>query len=152
MPKTPNTLQRQLESMVKELSELRALKMAHAQLSGAYESLTKIVEKATGFSMGRPRGPGRPRGTGAAPRAKGGKRFRSSAAAVQKAYAAIAAKAGKEWVTKEDLCKAAGYRPAQVAAAWKRLMEGYKDAEGKMVKAVLESNGSRGLKGRYRRR
>ncbi|MBM4112456.1 MAG: hypothetical protein FJ253_03630 [Phycisphaerae bacterium] len=152
MPKSSNSLQRQLESMVKELSELRALKVAHDQLSGAYENLTKLVARATGFSLGRPRGPGRPKGSGAVRRSRGGKRYRSSAAEVQKAYAALASKAGKDWITKEQLCKAAGVKPASVAAAWKRLMEGYKGSDGKMVKPVLESNGSRGLKGRYRKR
>ncbi len=142
--------------MVKELSELRALRTAHARLTSDYAHLAKLVAKATGATVGR--APGRPRGsgagarTGAARRGKGGKRFRTSAAAVQKQYAALAAKAGKEWVTKDALCKAAGYKPAQVVAAWKRLMEGYTGADGKEVKPILESNGSRGLKGRYRRR
>lgn len=151
MPKSSSSLQSQLESMVKELTELRALRVAHERLSTAYENLSRLVSKATGLGGGRTRGPGRPKGSGVR-RPKGGKRFRSSAAAVHKAYAALAAKAGKEWMTKEQLCKAAGYRPEQVAAAWKRLMEGGKDAEGKMVKPLLESNGSRGLKGRYRKR
>lgn len=146
--------------MVAELKELRALKTAHHALSSSYDELTKMISRVAGATIGGGRPRGRPAGSGgkgarkgkAAARRAGGKRFRSSASDVQKAYDAIAAKATKEWATKEALCKAAGYKPAQVAAAWKRLMEGGKSADGKSVKPVLESNGSRGMSGRYRRR
>jgi len=160
MPKASNSIHRHLKSLVEELTELRALKAAHQQLSQSYNELTRLVARVTGASVGTGRGPGRPKGSGkkaaskgaGARKSKGGKRYRSSAAEVQKAYDAILAKAPKEWATKESICKAAGYKPAQVAAAWKRLMEGGADANGKTVKPSLESNGSRGLAGRYRRR
>lgn len=144
--------------MVTELKELRALKTAHKALTQSYDDLTRLISRVAGATIGGGRPRGRPAGSGkksgrkAAGRRTGGKRHRSSAADVQKAYDSIAAKASKEWATKEALCKAAGYKPGQVAAAWKRLMEGGKNADGKSVKPVLESNGSRGLSGRYRRR
>lgn len=148
--------------MVKELSELRTVKAAYDRLSESYSDLTRLVSRVTGVSLGTaPKKRGRPvgsktknkaTGAGASGARKGGKRFRSTAADVQKAYDALAAKATKEWMTKDAICKAAGYKPAQVAAAWKRLMEGGKDGDGKSVKPLLESNGSRGLQGRYRRR
>lgn len=152
MPRT--SVQRSLESLVKELSELRATKAAYDKLEKAHVELSRLVAKVTGAAVGARRGPGRPaKAPGAARRrGKGGKRFRSSSADVQKAYESLASKAGKEWVTKDQLVKAAGLKSGQVAAAWKRLMEGYKTADGKAVKPVLESNGSRGLKGRYRKR
>jgi len=160
MPKKANSLQKHLESMVKELSELRAVKAAHDALAQSYNDLTRMIAKATGMNFAGGKRPGRPagpsRGTAKAKKVSrkgsGGKRFRSTAADVQKAYDALASKVAKEWMTKEAICKAAGYKPAQVHAAWKRLMEGGKGADGKTVKPLLESNGSRGLQGRYRRR
>lgn len=160
MPKTSNSVHRHLQSLINELTELRAVKSAYENLSKSYNELTRLVARVTGVNLGTGRGPGRPKGSknrntlARTPgrRGKGGKRYRSSAAEVQKAYEALAAKATKEWKTKEEICKAAGYRPEQVVAAWKRLMEGGKDADGKPVKPLLESNGSRGLSGRYRRR
>lgn len=143
--------------MVKELTELRAIKAAHEKLAQSYNDLSRLVARVTGVAMSsapaaKTRKPGRPVGSKSKPTGSGGKRFRSTAADVQKAYEALVAKTTKEWMTKEDICKAAGYKPAQVAAAWKRLVEGGKDASGKAIKPILESNGSRGLQGRYRRR
>lgn len=146
--------------MVKELSELRAIKVAYAKLSQSHNEITRLIGRVTGMgtasAASAPRKRGRPVGSvnkaPAAAKRSGGKRFRSTAADVQKAYDLLASKASKDWMTKNEICKAAGYKPAQVAAAWKRLMEGGSTADGKTVKAVLESNGSRGLKGRYRRR
>ncbi|MBX3354372.1 MAG: hypothetical protein KF724_01585 [Phycisphaeraceae bacterium] len=164
MPQAPS-IQRHLESLFKELSELRAVKAAHDQLTQSYNDLARFISRAAGLNTtiarkagpaGTGRKPGRPKGSVSKPSAgrkrAGGKRFRSTAADVQKAYDALAAKATREWATKEAICKAAGYKPDQVTAAWKRLMEGGNSADGKTVKPILESNGSRGLKGRYRRR
>jgi len=158
MPRT-SSLATKLRSLLDSSREVDALRTENAALMIEIKSLRQDaadIAKLLGGSVRR--GPGRPRGSSAkrgpgrpkAARKSGGKRFRTSAADVDKMTKAIAAKAPSDWKTKAEIVKAAGLKLDSSAAAWKRATEGY-ELDGKKHAAVLKSNGARGLAGRYRK-
>lgn len=55
-----------------------------------------------------------------------------------------------KWSTKNEICQAAGLEVGACAPAFRRLVVGY-IKDGKKIPAVLEANGQRGVRGRYRK-
>ena len=78
-------------------------------------------------------------------------RIRAASADVDAMTAKLNASLPTAWSTKEQICKAAGLDPKAANSAFRRLVLGYIRG-GKKVAASLESNGKRGVEGRYRKR
>lgn len=142
MPRYTTTVAKRLRTMMAELHELRRIR-------GEYERLVSTLQEL-GISGGQnlrqsariASGNGRP--------GNAGKRYRSSPAEMENQYKALVSACGGSWMSREAICQKAGLDPKRSAAAFKRLTEGY-EVDGKKVKALLESNGKRGLGGAYRK-
>ena len=128
--------------MMSELHELRRIRGEYERLVGTLQELgitggqNLRMAARTPFSVSR---------NGSA-----GKRYRSSPSEMESQYKALAAACGAAWMSRDAICQKAGLDPKRCAAAFKRLTEGY-EIDGKKVKAMLESNGKRGLGGAYRK-
>ena len=140
MPRYTTTVAKRLRTMMAELQELRRIR-------GEYERLVGTLQEL-GISGGQTLRQS-PRLVAAGARG-GGKRYRSSPAEMESQYKALASACGGAWMSRDAICQKAGLDPKRCAAAFKRLTEGY-EADGKKVKAMLESNGKRGLGGAYRK-
>lgn len=124
--------------------EIKALRQATAEIV----DLLGGVSRSTGGRAPKPlKAPKEKRASGSGAKSR---RFRTSAADVERMYSALVAAVPSDWSTKAEICKAAGISVDDCAAAWKRATEGY-EVDGVKHPAVLKSNGSRGLKGRYRK-
>jgi len=147
-----------LRALVSSSQEAERLRKENAALLVEVKMLRQESDAIARMLGGSGRGPvpGRPRGAagkpaGGAKRAgKVGKRFRTTAADVDRMTQALAKAAPGDWKTKAEICRAAGLSVEKCATAWKRTTEGY-ELDGRKHAAVLRSNGSRGLKGRYRK-
>jgi len=145
-----------LRALVSSSQEAERLRKENAALLVEVRMLRQESDAIAKMLGSSGRGPGRPRGSaskaagGAKRVSKGGKRFRTTAADVDRMTQALAKSAPSDWKTKAEIVKAAGLKLDGAAAAWKRATEGY-ELDGKKHAAVLKSNGSRGLKGRYRK-
>lgn len=150
-----SSLASRVRSLLADRRELERLRRENAALLVEIKGLRQDSAEVAKLLGGSGRGPGRPRGSGksaggAKRVGKGGKRFRTTAADVEQMYKALVAKAPSDWKTKREIISAAGLKHDAATAAWKRVTEGY-ESDGKKHAAVLKSNGSRGMKGRYRK-
>ena len=141
MPRYTTTVAKRLRTMMTELQELRRIRGEYERLVGTLQELgisggQSLRQSARLVSAGARNG--------------GGKRYRSSPAEMETQYKALASACGSAWMSRDAICQKAGLDPKRCAAAFKRLTEGY-EADGKKVKALLESNGKRGLGGAYRK-
>jgi hypothetical protein len=141
MPRYTTTVAKRLRTMMAELQELRRIR-------GEYERLVSTLQEL-GISGGQNLRQSN-RTTLLGVRAGAGKRYRSSPAEMDKQYAALASACSGTWMSRDAICQKAGLDPKRCAAAFKRLTDGY-EADGKKVKALLESNGKRGMGGAYRK-
>ena len=141
MPRYTTTVAKRLRTIMSELHELRRIR-------GEYERLVTTLQEL-GISGGQNlRQSARLVAAGA--RSGGGKRYRSSPAEMESQCKALASACGAAWMSRDAICQKAGLDPKRCAAAFKRLTDGY-EVDGKKVKALLESNGKRGLGGAYRK-
>ena len=146
-----------VRSLLARSEDADRLRRENTQLRVEVKALRREADAIARLLDGVPPSPGRPRGTGTKrgpgrPRkaADAGKRFRTTAAEVDRMTAALADAAPSEWRTKAEIVQAAGLTLEASAAAWKRVTEGY-EKDGTTHPAVLHSNGMRGLGGRYRK-
>lgn len=142
MPRYTTTVAKRLRTMMTELHELRRVRGEYERLVSTLQELGITGGQNLRTSARITAGHGR---TGTA-----GKRYRSSPAEMESQYKALASACGGSWMSREAICQKAGLDPKRCAAAFKRLTEGY-EADGKKVKALVESNGKRGLGGAYRK-
>jgi hypothetical protein len=142
MPRYTTTVAKRLRTMMAELQELRRVR-------GEYERLVSTLQEL-GISGGQNLRASARIAAGHGRSGGGGKRYRSSPAEMESQCKALASACGASWMSREDICQKAGLDPKRCAAAFKRLTDGY-EADGKKVKALLESNGKRGLGGAYRK-
>lgn len=84
--------------------------------------------------------------------APGRKRFRLTKAALHQMYDRLAERCRetKEWASREDICRAAGFTVAESKRAFAMCVQGFRGPDGN-VRPVLASNGKVGRVGRYRR-
>lgn len=140
---------RTLASEVKDLRTLRSkydqLVAEHNGLLGSLRELTTALAGSAREAWNDYRG-GKPVHFGAAR-----PRIRAASADVDEMTAKLNASLPTAWSTKEQICKAAGLDPKAANSAFRRLVLGYIRG-GKKVAASLESNGKRGVEGRYRKR
>jgi len=140
---------RTLASEVKDLRTLRSkydqLVAEHNGLLGSLRELTSALAGSAREAWNDYRG-GKPVHFGAAR-----PRIRAASADVDAMTSKLNASLPTAWSTKEQICKAAGLDPKAANSAFRRLVLGYIRG-GKKVAASLESNGKRGVEGRYRKR
>lgn len=142
MPRISTTVSKRLRTMMNELQELRRIRGEYERLVATLQELGLAGGQQLRMSTRAMAAGGRG--------GQGGKRFRSSQAEIDAQYQALAAACGSAWLTREQICQKAGFEPGRCIAAFKRLTEGF-EADGRKVKALLESNGKRGLGGAYRK-
>jgi len=84
--------------------------------------------------------------------APGRKRFRLTKAALHQMYDRLAetCRGIRDWTSREDICRAAGFTVAESKRAFAMCVQGFQGGKGK-VKPVLKSNGKVGRVGRYRK-
>jgi hypothetical protein len=84
--------------------------------------------------------------------APGRKRFRLTKAALHQMYDRLAETCHglRDWTSREDICRAAGFTVAESKRAFAMCVQGFQGAKGK-IKPVLKSNGKVGRVGRYRK-
>ena len=77
-------------------------------------------------------------------------RVRAASAEVDAMTAKLLASLPTAWSTKQEVCRAAGLDPTEANSAFRRLVLGYSRG-GKKVHPAIETNGKRGIEGRYRK-
>ena len=77
-------------------------------------------------------------------------RIRAASADVDAMTAKLLAALPTAWSTKQEVCRAAGLDPTTANSAFRRLVLGYRRG-GKKVPPAIETNGKRGIEGRYRK-
>lgn len=142
-------LARRVQTLESELAHLRGVRRHFDSLLQEYQRLVhgisalRVSKSAKAFAdlpVGKPLpAPGR-------------KRFRLTKAALHTMYQRLAetCRTTKEWASREDICRAAGFTVAESKRAFAMCVQGFRGRDG-AVRPVLMSNGKVGRVGRYRR-
>ena len=145
----PAGLTRRIETLEAELAHLRGVRRHFDSLLQEYHRLVSGIASLHGSKAARsfadiPVGKPLP--------APGKKRFRLTKAALHQMYGRLAqtCRGVKEWASREDICRSAGFTVAESKRAFAMCVQGFTGPDGK-VKPVLSSNGKVGRVGRYRK-
>jgi hypothetical protein len=150
---------RSLAAEVKDLRSLRAkydqLLVEHHGLVGALRELsTELAGSARSawkqYRAGGKSGNGSMTGMTSSSTLMGRPRVRAASAEVDAMTAKLLASLPTAWSTKQEVCRAAGLDPTEANSAFRRLVLGYTRG-GKKVHPAIETNGKRGIEGRYRK-
>lgn len=140
---------RRVETLEAELAHLRGVRRHFDSLLQEYHRLVAGIStlhrsKAAKAFADTPVGKPLP--------APGRKRFRLTKAALHQMYERLAdtCRGIREWTSREDICRAAGFTVAESKRAFAMCVQGFRGQKGN-VKPVLASNGKVGRVGRYRR-
>ncbi|MEN9641172.1 MAG: hypothetical protein RIR77_361 [Planctomycetota bacterium] len=150
---------RSLAAEVKDLRSLRAkydqLLVEHHGLVGALRELsTELAGSARSawkqYRAGGKGGKGSMTSMTSSSTLMGRPRVRAASAEVDAMTAKLLASLPTAWSTKQEVCRAAGLDPTEANSAFRRLVLGYTRG-GKKVHPAIETNGKRGIEGRYRK-
>jgi hypothetical protein len=147
---------RSLAAEVKDLRSLRAkydqLLVEHHGLVGALRELsTELAGSArSAWKQYRAGGKGGKGSMTSSSTLMGRPRVRAASAEVDAMTAKLLASLPTAWSTKQEVCRAAGLDPTEANSAFRRLVLGYTRG-GKKVHPAIETNGKRGIEGRYRK-
>ena len=150
---------RSLAAEVKDLRSLRAkydqLLVEHHGLVGALRELsTELAGSARSawkqYRAGGKGGKGSMTSMTSSSTLMGRPRVRAASAEVDAMTAKLLASLPTAWSTKQEVCRAAGLDPTEANSAFRRLVLGYSRG-GKKVHPAIETNGKRGIEGRYRK-
>lgn len=150
---------RSLAAEVKDLRSLRAkydqLLAEHHGLVGALRELsTELAGSARSawkqYRAGGKSGKGSMTSMTSSSTLMGRPRVRAASAEVDAMTAKLLASLPTAWSTKQEVCRAAGLDPTEANSAFRRLVLGYSRG-GKKVHPAIETNGKRGIEGRYRK-
>jgi hypothetical protein len=142
-------LLKRVDALEAELAHLRGVRRHFDSLLQEYHRLvsgigalhaSKAAKAFVKVSVGKPLpAPGR-------------KRFRLTKAALHQMYDRLAetCRGLRDWTSREDICRAAGFTVAESKRAFAMCVQGFQGAKGK-VKPLLKSNGKVGRVGRYRK-
>ena len=143
---------RSLAAEVKDLRSLRAkydqLLAEHHGLVGALRELSTELAGSARTAWNQYRG-GNAKLNGSSTQL-GRPRVRAASAEVDAMTAKLLASLPTAWSTKQEVCRAAGLDPTEANSAFRRLVLGYSRG-GKKVHPAIETNGKRGIEGRYRK-
>jgi hypothetical protein len=147
---------RSLAAEVKDLRSLRAkydqLLVEHHGLVGALRELSTELAGSARSAWKQYRAGGKS-GMGSMTSSStlmGRPRVRAASAEVDAMTAKLLASLPTAWSTKQEVCRAAGLDPTEANSAFRRLVLGYTRG-GKKVHPAIETNGKRGIEGRYRK-
>lgn len=145
----PAGLTRRILALEAELAQLRGVRRHFDSLLQEYHRLVSGIASLHGSKAAKsfadiPVGKPLP--------APGKKRFRLTKAALHQMYDRLAqtCRGVREWASREDICRAAGFTVAESKRAFAMCVQGFVGPDGK-VKPVLSSNGKVGRVGRYRK-
>jgi len=142
MPRYTTTVAKKLRTLMTELHDLRRVRNEYHHLVSVLQDIGlsgKQTLRTASRTVTKPARVG-----------KSGKRYRSSPAEIEKHYKALCLACNATWMSRDELCKKAGFHSKACSAAFQRLAEGY-ELDGKKVKPCVETNGKRGLGGAYRK-
>ena len=144
---------RSLAAEVKDLRSLRAkydqLLVEHHGLVGALRELSTELAGSARSAWKQYRAGGKGSMTSSST-LMGRPRVRAASAEVDAMTAKLLASLPTAWSTKQEVCRAAGLDPTEANSAFRRLVLGYSRG-GKKVHPAIETNGKRGIEGRYRK-
>ena len=142
-------LMKRVETLEAELAHLRGVRRHFDSLLQEYHRLVSGISALHGSKAAKafadlPVGKPLP--------APGRKRFRLTKAALHQMYDRLSetCRGVREWASREDICRAAGFTVAESKRAFAMCVQGFRGSSGK-VKPVLTSNGKVGRVGRYRK-
>ncbi len=145
---------RSLAAEVKDLRSLRArydrLLAEHDGLVGALRELSAELAGSARTAWKQYRNGNAQGGLSSTSTLMGRPRIRAASADVDAMTAKLLAALPTAWSTKQEVCRAAGLDPTTANSAFRRLVLGYRRG-GKKVPPAIETNGKRGIEGRYRK-
>ena len=160
--RTASSITGDIRSLAAEVKDLRSLRAKYDQLLAEHHGLVGALRELSTELAGSARSAWKQYRAGG----KGGKsgmtsmtssstlmgrpRVRAASAEVDAMTAKLLASLPTAWSTKQEVCRAAGLDPTEANSAFRRLVLGYSRG-GKKVHPAIETNGKRGIEGRYRK-
>ena len=160
--RTASSISGDIRSLAAEVKDLRSLRAKYDQLLVEHHGLVGALRELSTELAGSARSAWKQYRAGG----KGGKsgmtsmtssstlmgrpRVRAASAEVDAMTAKLLASLPTAWSTKQEVCRAAGLDPTEANSAFRRLVLGYTRG-GKKVHPAIETNGKRGIEGRYRK-
>ena len=160
--RTASSITGDIRSLAAEVKDLRSLRAKYDQLLAEHHGLVGALRELSTELAGSARSAWKQYRAGG----KGGKsgmssmtssstlmgrpRVRAASAEVDAMTAKLLASLPTAWSTKQEVCRAAGLDPTEANSAFRRLVLGYTRG-GKKVHPAIETNGKRGIEGRYRK-
>lgn len=160
--RTASSITGDIRSLAAEVKDLRSLRAKYDQLLVEHHGLVGALRELSTELAGSARSAWKQYRAGG----KGGKsgmdsmtssstlmgrpRVRAASAEVDAMTAKLLASLPTAWSTKQEVCRAAGLDPTEANSAFRRLVLGYTRG-GKKVHPAIETNGKRGIEGRYRK-
>ena len=160
--RTASSITGDIRFLAAEVKDLRSLRAKYDQLLAEHHGLVGALRELSTELAGSARSAWKQHRTGG----KSGKigkgsmtssstlmgrpRVRAASAEVDAMTAKLLASLPTAWSTKQEVCRAAGLDPTEANSAFRRLVLGYSRG-GKKVHPAIETNGKRGIEGRYRK-
>ena len=160
--RTASSITGDIRFLAAEVKDLRSLRAKYDQLLAEHHGLVGALRELSTELAGSARSAWKQYRAGG----KGGKsgmtsmtssstlmgrpRVRAASAEVDAMTAKLLASLPTAWSTKQEVCRAAGLDPTEANSAFRRLVLGYTRG-GKKVHPAIETNGKRGIEGRYRK-
>jgi len=160
--RTASSITGDIRSLAAEVKDLRSLRAKYDQLLAEHHGLVGALRELSTELAGSARsawkqyragGKGGKSGMGSMTSSStlmGRPRVRAASAEVDAMTAKLLASLPTAWSTKQEVCRAAGLDPTEANSAFRRLVLGYTRG-GKKIHAAIETNGKRGIEGRYRK-
>jgi len=160
--RTASSITGDIRSLAAEVKDLRSLRAKYDQLLAEHHGLVGALRELSTELAGSARsawkqyragGKGGKSGMGSTTSSStlmGRPRVRAASAEVDAMTAKLLASLPTAWSTKQEVCRAAGLDPTEANSAFRRLVLGYTRG-GKKIHAAIETNGKRGIEGRYRK-
>ena len=157
--RTASSITGDIRSLAAEVKDLRSLRAKYDQLLAEHHGLVGALRELSTELAGSARSAwkqyraGGKSGKGSMTSSStlmGRPRVRAASAEVDAMTAKLLASLPTAWSTKQEVCRAAGLDPTEANSAFRRLVLGYTRG-GKKVHPAIETNGKRGIEGRYRK-
>ena len=157
--RTASSITGDIRFLAAEVKDLRSLRAKYDQLLAEHHGLVGALRELSTELAGSARSAwkqyraGGKSGKGSMTSSStlmGRPRVRAASAEVDAMTAKLLASLPTAWSTKQEVCRAAGLDPTEANSAFRRLVLGYTRG-GKKVHPAIETNGKRGIEGRYRK-
>ena len=141
-----------IRSLAAEVKDLRSLRAKYDQLLSEHHGLVGALRELSTELAGSARTAWKQYRSGkvSSTTVMGRPRVRAASTEVDAMTAKLLASLPTAWSTKQEVCHAAGLDPTEANSAFRRLVLGYSRG-GKKAHPAIETNGKRGIEGRYRK-